>query len=851
MHSLLASIRKRAVTLGTGPNSTMGARDASVNDIATFASQPSGSATLHEHFLPKKIHPDVNSLLERYSADEGNRAASVSSHGTGALSARASSAYRQRRHSIDSPPLTIPQLDSLAEKNEDDSETRAQEHADFVAHHRQLTASSEWATFGRINKVTSEERMNAPRPRSSFHNTPSSDTSGVLQPFGNRQLLSKTSSDLSIPRTNHASYSPASRRTSQNENPWMAPQYTSTPRSSVTNTQQHGSNMLREFTASTPHTFGQPTPPQSHLSCESSLKEFGLLSSVRTAQSEWFDDPPPPPLPPLDHPAFAERERQKANPLLDTTNAPAFSSPTSIFSPGLPSHGRLPVSSSRYQQHRAFRSVPSLALKHHHRHKSSQSSSRIRSSQTSSKVSLPARLEKASISAPSHIDSPSVLSLGTKFRGRSRSIRRRRAQSGESEDTSTRRSSAEWSAHHAYACRGPGVTNAEEWPALVSREILRISGVLPPATDIGADQDLHGNANQSEPFASRLVFSSGTDPDSGAAVSATTSRFAFPMTITSKNSEAGLASSSKYRKGKGKSRASGTPSVDSIKKGFPSLDDSLGGGSPRSIAFNIPEDTNLPVETPQRGKRKVDDAGHGYSPDGTPPEQKKPTIRATSFAADVKDNHRHGSLSRPPSSYRRKRARLSFTGGSQDLSRNGPDSVDSHTAAPRPPSRAASQAASAHSHNTSSVHTPHNRPSSRRSMSQASIPISALLSPHAPSISRSSTFHMRDPRRPPKKLARTGWGLEFGDEYEMGSPVHAWAFFVGFVLFPVWWGAAVWRIPETRRLSGGDQEKAVWVDDPQIEQDAKSWRFRCRVMSAVSLVTYIPFIVLVAIFASR
>lgn len=129
---------------------------------------------------------------------------------------------------------------------------------------------------------------------------------------------------------------------------------------------------------------------------------------------------------------------------------------------------------------------------------------------------------------------------------------------------------------------------------------------------------------------------------------------------------------------------------------------------------------------------------------------------------------------------------------------------------------------------------------------------------------------MRDPRRPPKKLARTGWGLEFGDEYEMGSPVHAWAFFVGFVLFPVWWGAAVWRIPETRRLSGGDQEKAVWVDDPQIEQgssygfllwgmgsdddlvvDAKSWRFRCRVMSAVSLVTYIPFIVLVAIFASR
>ena len=326
------------------------------------------------------------------------------------------------------------------------------------------------------------------------------------------------------------------------------------------------------------------------------------------------------------------------------------------------------------------------------------------------------------------------------------------------------------------------------------------------------------------------------------------------MTMTSNGSEGGPASSSKEnRKGKGKNRASGTPSVDSVKKGFPSLDGSLGGGSPRSVVFNMPVESDFPAKTPQRGKRKADDAEHDYSPDGTPPEQKKPTIRATSFAADVKDNHRHGSLSRPPSSYRRKRARLSFTGGSQDISRNGPDSVESHGSV-RPPSRAASQAASAHSHNNRSLHTSHtptNRPSSRRSMSQASIPISALLSPHAPSISRSSTFHMRDPRRPPKKLARTGWGLDFGDEYEGGSPIHAWFFFLGFVLFPLWWIASVWRVQETRRLSGGDQEKAVWVDDPQVEQDAKAWRFRCRVMSAVSLVTYIPFIVLVAVFASR
>jgi hypothetical protein len=31
--------------------------------------------------------------------------------------------------------------------------------------------------------------------------------------------------------------------------------------------------------------------------------------------------------------------------------------------------------------------------------------------------------------------------------------------------------------------------------------------------------------------------------------------------------------------------------------------------------------------------------------------------------------------------------------------------------------------------------------------------------------------------------------------------------------------------------------------------DARSWRFRCRVMAGISLITYVPFIVCVAIFA--
>ena len=135
----------------------------------------------------------------------------------------------------------------------------------------------------------------------------------------------------------------------------------------------------------------------------------------------------------------------------------------------------------------------------------------------------------------------------------------------------------------------------------------------------------------------------------------------------------------------------------------------------------------------------------------------------------------------------------------------------------------------------SAPHTPleaaHDR---RRSLSQISIPLSALVTPHAPSIAPSGTFHMRDPRRPRRRL-ETAWTLRLGrrgggaaggeDEGEGGSPAHAWLFFVGFVLFPLWWLAAVLGTPETRVVGGEDREKAVTLDDPQIEFGASLFRF--------------------------
>jgi hypothetical protein len=157
-------------------------------------------------------------------------------------------------------------------------------------------------------------------------------------------------------------------------------------------------------------------------------------------------------------------------------------------------------------------------------------------------------------------------------------------------------------------------------------------------------------------------------------------------------------------------------------------------------------------------------------------------------------------------------------------------------------------------------------------MSQASaIPMSAIVAPHAPSVTVGRQYHMRDPRRP--QIRETGWvpRPRWAAPEEPGSPVHVWLFYIGFIVFPIWWLASVLGVPTTRTLGESDSEKGVMVDDPQIEHgachliscvsafffsrpsflDARRWRFRCRIMSAVSLFTYIPFIVLVSIFATR
>ncbi|KAJ3998828.1 hypothetical protein F5050DRAFT_1566412 [Lentinula boryana] len=302
---------------------------------------------------------------------------------------------------------------------------------------------------------------------------------------------------------------------------------------------------------------------------------------------------------------------------------------------------------------------------------------------------------------------------------------------------------------------------------------------------------------------------------------------------------------------------------------------------------SIPLATSTSASSLGKGKRKVDEVdGEGEDILNGPVEQQQRRNMHRATFADEPRKYRTSTSSHTTSNARRKRARLS-SGTSfptnQTVSEHGvrapsragshrrhaPYAASSASRGSHTPPQSSVKAGSVSSHQQHSVryagqpqrarHPSSTRASSKRgSVSQASIPISALISPHAPSISLrpSTAYHMRDPRKPPP-VHPTPWSLSFpsADWIEGGgSPIHAWLFFLGFVLFPAWWIAGLFiAVPKTRTLGGdsGPEEKSVVLDDPQVEHDAKSWRKRCRVMAAISLFTYVPFIVLVVIFVPR
>lgn len=156
------------------------------------------------------------------------------------------------------------------------------------------------------------------------------------------------------------------------------------------------------------------------------------------------------------------------------------------------------------------------------------------------------------------------------------------------------------------------------------------------------------------------------------------------------------------------------------------------------------------------------------------------------------------------------------TWSSRNSSRTNASSSMQQASTSSPPQRPASRASHVRS---ASVTTPVGRQQTRRSisiMSQSSIPISAIISPHPPSIDRLSKFHVRDPKKAPPKRS-VGWTLRLRTADDHGSPIQAWCFWAGFLFPLLWWFASFWPIPKTRIL---DAEKSIPVDDPNVEHGA-------------------------------
>ncbi|CCM03740.1 uncharacterized protein FIBRA_05886 [Fibroporia radiculosa] len=229
-------------------------------------------------------------------------------------------------------------------------------------------------------------------------------------------------------------------------------------------------------------------------------------------------------------------------------------------------------------------------------------------------------------------------------------------------------------------------------------------------------------------------------------------------------------------------------------------------------------------ETPTntKGKRKAEEL------DITPPDQKNGHRATFLIPEENRRPHRLSESSRAPSSYHRKRARLAASSPASSPSRPG-SGISAANAASWPSRTTGSPLHRTGSHAASAGSMPRaeslasKRTDRRHSVSEQSIPISALIAPHAPSIGRSSAYHMRDPRKPPK-VQRTEWIPHLKSEEEEASPLHAWCFFIGFILFPVWWIVSFCPIPQTRQVGGSDTEKAVTLDDPQVEHGVYFWR---------------------------
>ncbi|KZT37363.1 hypothetical protein SISSUDRAFT_869360 [Sistotremastrum suecicum HHB10207 ss-3] len=150
----------------------------------------------------------------------------------------------------------------------------------------------------------------------------------------------------------------------------------------------------------------------------------------------------------------------------------------------------------------------------------------------------------------------------------------------------------------------------------------------------------------------------------------------------------------------------------------------------------------------------------------------------------------------------------------------------------------------------------------------SSIPFSAIMRPVPPSIGRASThgalrgpegLWMRDPR---KKRHRVGWkpARRDGVDGEKLVGMMSVLFYVAFVFPPIWWCTSLLPSSRIRKPSSEepsateknkDKERHDWEVMRDLQEDFHSWRTRHRIAAVISFVTYIPIIVLLAVFVPR
>lgn len=229
----------------------------------------------------------------------------------------------------------------------------------------------------------------------------------------------------------------------------------------------------------------------------------------------------------------------------------------------------------------------------------------------------------------------------------------------------------------------------------------------------------------------------------------------------------------------------------------------------------------------------------------------------------IQDNrgHRPRFDSNAPSSYYRKRMKLSSNASEKDAlplrtstsaSRSAAPSVRSVTSSSRPT-------------------TSHRRPLSHNA-SAVSIPVSAIVSPRAPSIRHSISgtskrgdgmryqhpLKNRVQRRKKRETWADSWILDRDD-----MPIQAWLFLAGFVFPLCWW---IGMLLPIRRQQSPDAEKGepptigvvdrshsgLWTDSTEYDMEsARLWRGRCLAAAIISTVIYVPIIACAVVFSRR